>query len=121
MSALPPGFVLRRPRVPFVPDYCVLSLDPNASRSDQGQLLRLAEEVARGLARARFGDPECFSLLCNAGRTRRCRWPHVHIILAPSVRAKRWALLWLSLKHLSRPWRWPGLRRLCARAALRDP
>lgn len=113
MSTLPVGFVLRRPKVPLVPDYCVLSLDPRvAGLADLGELLRLAEGVARGEAQARFGDPECFSLLCNAGRTRRRRWPHVHIILAPSVRAKRWALLWLSLKHLSRPWRWPLLRRL---------
>ncbi|MCA9652390.1 MAG: hypothetical protein H6712_18825 [Myxococcales bacterium] len=113
MSALPAGFVLRRPRVPLVPGYCVLSLDPaRAGTSDLAELLRLADRVARGEALARFGDPECFALLCNAGRTRRRRWPHVHIILAPSVRAKRWALLWLSLKHLSRPWCWPGLRRL---------
>ena len=112
MSPERAGFVVRRPRVPFVPDYCVLA--PAAERPGVGlaELLRAAEAVARREALARFGDPECFSLLCNAGRTRRRRWPHVHIILAPSVRAKRWALLWLSLKHLSRPWRWPGLRQL---------
>jgi hypothetical protein len=111
----PLGFVLRRPRVPFVPDYCVLvPAEPAVPSSGLAELLRAAELVARREAAARFGDPECFSLLCNAGRTRRHREPHVHIILAPSVRAKRWALLWLSLKHLSRPWRWPGLRRLWA-------
>lgn len=108
-------FVVRRPRVPFVPGYCVLTPMLESSHGDGAglaELLRAAEAVARREAALRFGDPECFSLLCNAGRTRRRRWPHVHIILAPSVRAKCWALLWLSLKHLSRPWRWPLLRRL---------
>jgi hypothetical protein len=113
MSTDPPGFVLRRPRVPFVPDYCVLAPAEHVPGAGSlSELLRMAEVVARREALARFGDPECFSLLCNAGRTRRRCGPHVHIILAPSVRAKRWALLWLSLKHLSRPWRWPILRRL---------
>lgn len=112
MSIPHPGFVLRRPRVPFVPDYCVLAPAAEVPGASLAELLREAETVARHEAAARFGDPECFSLLCNAGRTRRRRWPHVHIILAPSVRAKRWALVWLSLKHLSRPWRWPLLRHL---------
>ncbi|MEM7156791.1 MAG: hypothetical protein AAF799_28335 [Myxococcota bacterium] len=113
--SLDASFVVRRPRVPFVPGYCVLTPvveSPYGSESGLAELLRVAEVVARREAVQRFGDPECFSLLCNAGRTRRRRWPHVHIILAPSVRAKRWALLWLSLKHLSRPWRWPLVRRL---------
>jgi hypothetical protein len=101
--------------VPFVPGYCVLSVAEGAPPpSGMAELLRAAELVARREAAARFGDPECFSLLCNGGRTRRCGWPHVHIILASSVRAKRRALWWLSLKQLSRPWRWPLLRRLWA-------
>ena len=109
-------FVLRRPHVPLVPDYCVLSpAEERPPSVSLAELLRAAEAVARHEATRRFGDPECFSLLCNAGRTRRLHHPHVHIILAPSVRAKRWALLWLSLKHLSRPWRWPLLRRLWSR------
>ena len=115
LLADPTGFALLRPRVPFVPGYCVLvPVDHAASHRGLAELLHAAELVARREAAARFGDPECFSLLCNAGRTRRHREPHVHIILAPSVRAKRWALLWLSLKHLSRPWRWPIVRRLWA-------
>lgn len=104
-----PRFVLLRPHVPLVPDYCVLAAEASPSES-LATLLAAAEVTARREAAARFGDPECFSLLCNAGRTRRRGWPHVHIILAPSVGAKRWALLWLSLKHISRPWRWPGVR-----------
>lgn len=104
-------FVLRRPHVPFVSNYLVLAAAPTEQRPvEMAELLRAAELVARCEANARFGDAECFTLLCNAGRTRRCQWPHVHIIVAPSVRAKRWALLWLSLKHVSRPWRWPGVR-----------
>lgn len=115
MTPTPTGFVVRRPRVPFVRDYCVLvPVAPASASGSLSELLHAAELVARREAAARFGDPECFSLLCNAGRTRRHHEPHVHIILAPSVRAKRWALLWFSLKHLSRPWRWPGLRRLWA-------
>ncbi|MCH9685971.1 MAG: hypothetical protein K0V04_31340 [Deltaproteobacteria bacterium] len=112
MSPSPPGFVLRRPRVPFVPGYCVLTPVAEVPGARLAELLSAAESVARREAVVRFGDPECFSLLCNAGRTRRRHGPHVHIILAPSVRAKRWALLWLSLKHLSRPWRWPVVRLL---------
>ncbi len=107
-----PEFILRRPHVPLVPDHCVLSPAAEVPGASLSQLLTAAESVARREAQARFGDPECFSLLCNAGRTRRRGWPHVHIILAPNVRAKRWAMLWLALKHLSRPWRWPLLRRI---------
>ena len=110
------GFVVLRPRVPFVPNYCVLATVAGAlPEGGLAELLGVAERVARREATARFGDPECFSLLCNGGRTRRCGWPHVHIILASSVRAKRWALLWLSLKQLSRPWRWPLLRWIWSR------
>ena len=105
-------FVVHRPRVPLVPGYCVLAPAADAHGVSLSVLLAAAEAVARQEASWRFGDPECFSLICNASRTRRRGWPHVHIILAPSVRAKRWAMLWLSLKHLSRPWRWPVLRRL---------
>ena len=109
-------FVLRHPRVPLVPDYCVLALVPgHAERPTLVDLFHAAEIVARREALRRFGDPECFTLLCSASRTRRRHHPHVHIILAPSVRAKRWALLWLSLKHFSRPWRWPVLRRVWPR------
>ncbi len=102
-------FSVRWPRVPLVPGYFVVTA--SVEGRSLAELLTAAECVARREAAQRFGDPECFTLLCNAGRTRRRSHPHVHVILAPSVRAKRRALLWLSLKHLSRPWRWPLLRR----------
>ena len=94
-------FTLAWPRIPFVPDYCVLTARaPGAALDD---LIGVAVTVAEREAARRFGDPQCYSLLCNAGRTRRCPWPHVHIILAPDVRSKRRAMLFLQLKHLTRP------------------
>ncbi len=103
-------YVLVRPRVPFVPDYCVLSTRAQSVTLDA--LLTEAVVVARQEALAKFGDPQCYSLLCNAGRTRRCPWPHVHIILAADVRSKRRAMAFLLLKHLTRPRRWRIVRYL---------
>lgn len=98
-----------RPRVPFVPDYCVLTA---AQGTPLEVLLDQAVVVARRESTRRFGDPRCYSLLCNAGRTRRSPWPHVHIVLAPDVRAKRRAMVFLLLKHLTRPARWRIVRTL---------
>lgn len=74
---------------------------------------------AAELARAELGDPEAFTLLYNGARTRRRPWPHAHVLLARSVAEKRWALLCYHLKHLTRWWRWPLLRRLHAGALRR--
>ena len=71
-----------------------------------------ALDLAAELAQTELGDPEAFTLLYNGARTRRCPWPHVHVLLARTVREKRWALLCFHLKHLTRWWRWPGLRLL---------
>ncbi len=98
-----------RPRVPFVPDYCVLTA---AQGTPLEVLLGQAVVVARRESLRRFGDPRCYSLLCNASRTRRSPWPHVHIVLAADVRAKRRAMVFLLLKHLTRPARWRIVRTL---------
>jgi hypothetical protein len=98
-----------RPRVPFVPDYCVLTAGQGTPLE---VLLDQAVSVARRESQRRFGDPRCYSLLCNAGRTRRSPWPHVHIVLAPDVRSKRRAMVFLLLKHVTRPSRWRIVRYL---------
>jgi hypothetical protein len=108
---------LSAPEVPGVPHYLVLApreaeaggssagSDVSTERADAelAQLVALAAEVAARVARRRFGDAGCFTLLASGARARRRPWPHVHIVLAESVAAKRRALLWLSLKHVTRP------------------
>jgi len=97
---------LQHPGLPFVARYHVLALETrgrSARPEEIDGLLVLARRIGRQLATLYFGDGECFTLLYNAGRTRRSGWPHVHIIPARDVAAKRWALLWLWLKHVTRP------------------
>ena len=83
---------LASPRLPLVRNYHVLSLEgtPDPERVDE--LWVLAHRVARALAEQAHGDPECYSLLYNAERTRRRPWAHVHILLARSPEEKRWAM-----------------------------
>ncbi len=107
-----PEIAIVRPNVPFVPDYCVLTATEPVPL---GALLDAAVQVARQESQRRFGDPGCYTLLCNAARTRRCPWPHVHIVLAPDVRSKRRAMVFLLLKHLTRPARWRFVRYLRGR------
>ncbi len=93
------------PYVPGLSDYYVLTVqtpDPPARLSELDELAVLAQAVGRALAQRRFGDPECYSVIFNAGRTRRHPWPHYHLLLADSVYAKRRAFTLLQLKHVLR-------------------
>jgi hypothetical protein len=102
---------LSRPHLPGLSDYYVLSLgDEPPSAVEVEAAGSLAHRVGRELAQARHGDPECYSLIYNAGRTRRRPWPHFHIVLARSTGEKRRAFWLLQLKHVLRwfvraPWR----------------
>ena len=110
------------PRLPWVRNYYALALESSqASESDTDELWALAHQLARKLALRTFHDPECFTLLYNAGRTRRQSWSHIHIILARSPREKRWTLFCLGMKRFLRWRRWPITRRLrrAARIATR--
>lgn len=98
--------VLRNPSLPFLASYHVLSFpheQGTPSELETEELLVLASRKGRELARSYFGDPECFSLVYNAGRTRRRPWLHVHILPTRNTAAKRLAFLAFSLKHLLRP------------------
>jgi len=102
---------LRRPNLPGVRDYYVVTLPDNpVSVRDVEDLHLLAHRVGRLLGLQRFGDAECYTLMYSAARTRRCPWPHVHVIVAASVAAKRRSMMLLQLKHLLRWRRWPLLR-----------
>ncbi len=106
---------------PFVPGLCgyhVLSVqapEPPPLPSELDELAVLAHAVGRALAQRRFGDPECYSVIFNAGRTRRHPWPHYHLLLADSVYAKRRAFTLLQLKHVLR-WFWPKPQVVAGRA-----
>ena len=107
------GCRLSSPRLPFVRHYRVLHVSAHEgplSPREREELVALAARLARRVARATFGDQECYSLLFNAGRTRRQPHDHVHIILARSPGEKRWALLFMALKRLLRWRRWPLVR-----------
>jgi len=96
---------LQRPGLPWLGRYHVLSLRPasgHVTSEDVEALLVIGRRVGRQLGLHYFGDPEAYTLLFNAARTRRSPWPHVHIIPAASVRAKRWALTAFFFKHLTR-------------------
>ena len=107
------GYQLRQPHIPLVPGYAVLGFDEDDERAaepttdDIAALWAAAHHEARRLSLERFGDPGCYSLLFNGARRR--PWPHVHIVLADSVEAKRRAFFFLSLKHATRPSRWSVL------------
>ncbi|MDJ0851784.1 MAG: hypothetical protein QNK04_25685 [Myxococcota bacterium] len=110
---------LARPALPFLAHYHVLTFSagpepPTPAEIDE--MLVIATQKARALGRLYFCDEECFSLVYNAGRTRRRPWPHVHILPTASPAAKRIAFLLFSLKHLLRPLR-SALRRVRARGA----
>ena len=49
-----------------------------------------------------YGDAQCFTVLYNGARTRRKPWPHFHIIPARTPGEKRFMLLCLNLKRVSR-------------------
>jgi hypothetical protein len=102
---------IRRPDLPGVRNYYVVALPNNAvSIRDVEDLHLLAHRVGRLLGRQRFGDAECYTLMYSAARTRRCPWPHVHVIVAASVADKRRNVVLLQLKHVLR-WRmWPIFR-----------
>ncbi len=94
---------LSRPVLPGIRRYYVLSLPSSACAPvDTGELLFLAHRIGRMMATRHYQDPECYSLIYNAARTRRKPWPHVHILIAPSVHEKRRAFLLLQLKHVLR-------------------
>jgi hypothetical protein len=96
---------LVQPRLPGLTDYYVLSVAENMgplSSTELDALSTLAQRVGRELALERHGDPECYSIIYNAGRTRRKPWPHFHILLAASTFEKRRAFVLLQLKHVLR-------------------
>lgn len=104
---------LTRRALPGLRTYYVLALrTKDWSQSDIGELQSLGHRVGRMLARRHYGDPECYSLLYNAARTRRRPWPHVHILVARSVADKRWCMLVFQLKHVLRWRRWPLIRQI---------
>jgi hypothetical protein len=107
-----PRLRVQRGRLPGVAHYYLLVATGQSSQSFPWQA---AQELAAELALTELGDPEAFTVLYNGARTRRCPWPHVHVILARTVAEKRCALLCFHLKHLTRWWRWPLLRRLARR------
>lgn len=115
-------FRLARSRVPFVRHYFVLHAPPgpdgeaDAGREALAAMWRAAHQVARRLAERYQGDPECFSVLFNGGRTRKRPWPHFHIVITGSLSEKRRAMVCISLKRLLRWWRWPLVRHLVAPA-----
>lgn len=102
---------LDRPELPGVRNYYVVAL-PNdtVSGRDVEDLYRLAHRVGRLLGRQHFGDAECYTLMYSATRTRRCPWPHVHVIIACSVADKRRNMILLQLKHVLRWRKWPLIR-----------
>jgi hypothetical protein len=104
------------PHVPGLQGYYVLSVaveqDAAPCDAELEELTLLAHRVGRRLAAAALGDPECYSVLYNAARTRRKPWPHFHILLAASTAQKRRAFALLHMKHILR---WLGR----ARAVLR--
>ncbi len=105
--------ILTRRTLPGLQTYYVLALrTKSCSSSDVGELQSLAHRIGQMLARGHYGDPECYSLLYNAARTRRRPWPHVHILVARSVADKRWCMLVFQLKHLLRWRRWPLVRQV---------
>lgn len=100
------ALVIRRPAIPFVPHYFVLHLaDPHAplGPGEAEEMLAAAYRLARAEATRIHDDPECFSLLLNAARTRRVEGLHVHVVLARTVEEKRRAFFALQLKHVTRP------------------
>ncbi len=115
MTGLPTTSRLRaiRGHLPGVPSYFVL-VDDSAETFAEPLPWSEAADVASELARAELGDPEAFTLLYNAARTRRLSHPHVHVLLARTVAEKRRALVFFQLKHLTRWWRWPVVRVLAA-------
>lgn len=102
---------IRRPKLPGLCHYYVVALPTDVvSARDIEELHALAHRVGRSLGRQRFGSPECYTLIYNAARTRRCPWPHVHVITASSIADKRRNVLLLQLKHVLRWRRWPLVR-----------
>jgi hypothetical protein len=97
---------LIRPTVPLVPCYYVLLPEgaEQPTMEELDEMWALAHRLARWLARHHHGDPECFTLLFSGARTRKRGWPHIHIIPARSPAEKRWLLLLLSIKRLTRLW-----------------
>ena len=105
--ALPSGrFVSwHRPHVPFAEHYLTLSWPrggAEATAEDIDAMWSLAHARAREEGQRLFGDPQCFTVLYNGARTRRMPWPHFHIIPARTPSEKRWVLMCMSLKRISR-------------------
>lgn len=101
---------LRAPVVLFAPHYRVLSWPrPRhgasaraATPAEIDEMFALAHGIARERGRALFGDAECFSVLFNGARAARMPWPHFHLIPARSPAERRFVLLCLLLKRISR-------------------
>lgn len=97
--------VLQNPSLPFLEHYHVLAFpreQGSPSQAEVEEVLLLATRKARELGRRYFGDEECFSIIYNAGRTRRRPWLHVHILPTRNVAAKRLAFVAFFLKNLLR-------------------
>ena len=95
--------LLQNPALPFLGRYHVLSFPSEQgqpSRAEADEMILIAARKARDLARAYYGDDECFSLIYSGARTRRRPWLHVHILPSRSPWAKRLAFLAFHLKRV---------------------
>jgi hypothetical protein len=102
---------LSTPKLPFVRHYYILHFaGASCNPGDIAQMWEMAYWIAQDLGQRHFGDPGCFSVLINGGRTRRRPWPHLHILAAKSPAAKRWGLFCMSIKRILRWRRWWILR-----------
>lgn len=107
---LPSGLIcgLTTPKIPLLQNYYVLFIENGKHSNRHQELLTIAaHRIARALARHKFKDPECYSLIYNAGKTRRKQHPHIHILLAPSVAGKRASFFYYCIKHILRKLRAP--------------
>ncbi len=107
----PPTLTCARGQIPGVALYYVITAQEAV---DAGDLWAGAGGLASRLAAEHLGDADAFTLVFNGATTRRRPWPHVHVFLAATRAARRWALLCYFLKHLTRWWTWPLFRRIAA-------
>ncbi len=94
-----------KPDVPLARHYITLAWPRGgaaATDADIDAMWILAHARAREEGMRLYGDAQCFTVLYNGARTRRKPWPHFHIIPARTPGEKRFMLLCLNLKRVSR-------------------
>ncbi len=86
-------------KVPGLTEYFVISQGRlTGGTEDEEEFFFAAHREARELARERYGDPSCYSLIYNGATLRRRSWPHFHVVLARTRKQKRLRLFLLWLK-----------------------